>query len=135
MQNLWSKVTILNVVLFSTCTADIKNTPKAKGVLVKFNHEKKKEYSAEIMAKINNQKKKVTVYPKVLIKTPVKELASLRGSLVGVPETSLRVDLTLDKVFRVPATLKGSDYLIWKFLCRFIDANFFFFWHPYFAIN
>jgi hypothetical protein len=76
--------------------------------LLKFNHEKKKEYSAEIMAKINNQKKKMIVYPKVLIKTPVKELASLRGSVVGVPDTSIKVDLTLDKVFRVPAILKGN---------------------------
>ncbi|XP_062612312.1 LOW QUALITY PROTEIN: uncharacterized protein LOC134274081 [Saccostrea cucullata] len=91
-----------------TIEADIKNTPKARGISVKFNHEKKKEYSAEIMAKINAQTKKTVVYPKILIKTPTKELISVRGSLIGEPGTFGKVDLTLDRVFSSAVILEGD---------------------------
>lgn len=88
--------------------ADIKNTPKIKGVSIKFNHEKKKEYLADITAKINDQKNKMTVYPKVFIKTPTKDLLSVKGSITGQPGSFIKVDLTVDKIFNIPITLKGK---------------------------
>ena len=88
--------------------ADIKNTPKIKGVTIKFNHEKKKEYLADIAAKINDQKNKMTVYPKVFIKTPTKDLLSVKGSITGQPGSFIKVDLTVDKIFNIPITLKGK---------------------------
>ena len=92
--------------------ADIKNTPKIKGVTIKFNHEKKKEYLADITAKINDQKNKMTVYPKVLIKTPTKDLLSVKGSVTGQPGSFIKVDLIVDKIFNIPITLKGKTIKI-----------------------
>lgn len=87
---------------------DIKNTPKAKGVTLKYTYEKKKEYSAEILAKLSDTKNKMIAYPKLYIKTPTKDLINVKGSISGKPGSNIRVVITEDKLFRTPISVKGK---------------------------
>lgn len=91
-----------------TINVDIKNTPKAKGVTLKYTYEKKKEYSAEILAKLSDTKNKMIAYPKLYIKTPTKDLINVKGSISGKPGSNIRVVITEDKLFRTPISVKGD---------------------------
>lgn len=104
------QIAILNQIFFIMClfVADIKNTPKAKGVALKFTYEKKKEYSAEILAKLSDTKNKMIAYPKLYIKTPTKDLINVKGSISGKPGSNIRVVITEDKLFRTPISVKGK---------------------------
>lgn len=104
------QIVILNKIFLILClfVADIKNLPKVKGVILKFTYEKKKEYSAEILAKLNDAKNKMTAYPRLSIKTPTKDLINVKGSISGKPGSNIRVALTEDKLFRTPINVKGK---------------------------
>lgn len=54
----------------------------------------------------------MTVYPKVFIKTPTKDLLSVKGSVTGQPGSFIKVDLIVDKIFNIPITLKGKTIKI-----------------------
>lgn len=75
---------------------------------MKYTYEKKKEYSAEILAKLSDTKNKMIAYPKLYIKTPTKDLINVKGSISGKPGSNIRVVITEDKLFRTPISVKGK---------------------------
>lgn len=75
---------------------------------MKYTYEKKKEYSAEILAKLSDTKNKMIAYPKLYIKTPTKDLINVKGSISGKPGSNIRVVITEDKLFRTPISVTGK---------------------------
>lgn len=90
--------------------ADITNSRREKGVAFKFTSEKNKEYSAEILARLLEQKminyKKVDY--RLEIKTPTKHLINAQSSIYGKPGSNFRVTIQEDKLFSTPIRVTGK---------------------------
>ncbi|XP_069127420.1 uncharacterized protein [Argopecten irradians] len=79
-----------------------------KSVKVKFSYEKARNYEGEMKLLIKQTKAKSTQYlGQVILKTPTKFLILIKSRLVHKADVSVKYDLLVDKVMKVPIRIKG----------------------------
>ncbi|XP_033737047.1 LOW QUALITY PROTEIN: uncharacterized protein LOC117325169 [Pecten maximus] len=91
-----------------TFNSIVKFSQAEKGIKVKFSHEENKNYEGEVKLMVRQMKSKSTQYlGQVILKTPTKFLAQVKSRLVHKVDASVKFELTVDKITKVPIKIKG----------------------------